>query len=118
MTPRFSYSIGSILVAAAIGAVLLFETGWAWWVCWLIAVNAIVLALYGWDKRRAVVSGFRIPEATLHTLAATGGSPGALVGQRLFRHKTAKREFQIIFWATVAAQTAVVAWLLAGAPTP
>jgi len=30
-----------------------------------------------------------------------GGWPGALIAQKTFRHKSKKREFQTVFWATV-----------------
>lgn len=119
MPLRFTYSIGSMLFATLAGALLLLNTGWAWWVCWLVAVNVVVLVLYRWDKWRSTHQGdgIRIPELTLQVLAATGGTPGAFVGQRLFRHKTKKRRFQAVFWLTVAAQAALLAWVLAGTPT-
>src|SRR5947199_10791773 len=57
-------------------------------VSWLVAVNLTTFATYGLDKRQAVASGRRVPEATLYMLAALGGSPGAFAAMRLFRHKT------------------------------
>lgn len=81
---------------------------WALW--WFVAASVVTFALYGWDKARAVrTNSGRVPEATLHTLALVGGSPGALVGQRLFHHKTSKRPFQLTFWVIVAVQVAVLA---------
>ncbi|MEM7811423.1 MAG: DUF1294 domain-containing protein [Planctomycetota bacterium] len=82
----------------------------------VVAVLSVVtFAAYGWDKRRARVGGRRVPEKTLHLLALTGGWPGALLGQQLFRHKTQKMSFQLVFWLTtvthVAAATAVLLWL-------
>ncbi|MEM9132972.1 MAG: DUF1294 domain-containing protein [Actinomycetota bacterium] len=122
MPLRFTYSIGGVLFAALAGVLLLLSTGWAWWVCWLLAVNVVLFALYGWDKRRAGAggggNGVRIPELTLHVLAAGGGTPGAFAGQRTFRHKTRKRPFQVVFWLTVAAQVGLAAWILAGTPLP
>jgi uncharacterized membrane protein YsdA (DUF1294 family) len=50
----------------------------------------------------------RIPEATLHVAALLGGSPGAVVGQLLFRHKTRKRSFRIVFIAIVLLQIVVI----------
>ena len=44
-----------------------------------------------------------------------GGTPGALLGMRVFRHKTAKESFQLKFWLVVLVQLAVVAgfyWLI------
>ena len=42
----------------------------------------------GIDKRRAIRSAFRIPEATLFAIAILGGSIGSILGMHLFRHKT------------------------------
>ena len=38
-----------------------------------------------------------------------GGWPGALLGQRRFRHKTRKRSYQLVFWLIGALHLA--AWL-------
>lgn len=56
---------------------------------------------YGLDKQRAIGQQRRIPEQTLHTMDLLGGWPGGLLGQKVFRHKTRKLSFQIVFWATV-----------------
>ena len=40
------------------------------------------------DKQRAKKRAFRIPEATLFTIAIIGGSIGCIIGMYLFRHKT------------------------------
>ncbi len=53
------------------------------------------------DKRRAETGAGRIPEATLHAAELIGGWPGALVAQRLFRHKTAKTSYQVVFWLII-----------------
>ncbi len=74
----------------------------------LVGVNVATLALYGYDKHRAVAGGMRIPEATLHLAALFGGSPGALLGQLLFRHKTRKRSFRIVFIAILLLQVVVI----------
>ena len=73
---------------------------------YLISINAMTLLLYGHDKRQAVVGGTRVPELALHTAALLGGSPGALLGQQLFRHKTRKLRFQMVFAAIVLLQVA------------
>jgi uncharacterized membrane protein YsdA (DUF1294 family) len=68
----------------------------------LVAVMSLVcFTAYGWDKRRAINGGRRVPERTLQLLALLGGWPGALWGQRHFRHKTKKLPFLIVFWALV-----------------
>lgn len=75
----------------------------------LVAVASCAsFAAYGWDKRRAAIAGRRIPERTLHLLAFLGGWPGALLGQRQFRHKTKKVSFLITFWIIVFLHVAIV----------
>ena len=66
---------------------------------------------YGWDKRSAVNGSRRVPEQTLHTLALLGGWPGALLGQRHFRHKTKKLSFLIVYWCVVVLHIAIVGTL-------
>jgi uncharacterized membrane protein YsdA (DUF1294 family) len=68
----------------------------------------MALLLYGYDKRQAVAGGRRIPELVLHAAALFGGSPGALLGQGLFRHKTYKRRFRVVFTAIVLLQATAV----------
>jgi uncharacterized membrane protein YsdA (DUF1294 family) len=72
------------------------------------SVNIVTLLLYGYDKRQAIVGGSRVPEVALHLAALCGGSPGAALGQGLFRHKTQKRSFRMVFAAIVLLQIAAV----------
>jgi uncharacterized membrane protein YsdA (DUF1294 family) len=74
----------------------------------VILLSLISFIMYGWDKRRAQKDGRRIPEKTLHLMALFGGWPGALLGQRTFRHKTQKISFRIVFWLCVVLHVAVV----------
>lgn len=62
---------------------------------YILTVNLISFLLFGLDKRRAKQSRWRIPEKTLFILALVGGTPGALAGMRLFRHKTRHRAFAL-----------------------
>lgn len=83
---------------------------------YLFLVNAITFFLYGIDKSRARRNGgggrrTRIAEAKLHKLSLVGGSIGALLGQKLFRHKVRKMKFQIIYWSTVVLQIGLILWL-------
>lgn len=55
---------------------------------YIILINLAAFALMGIDKRRAVRHAWRISEKTLFLSAFLGGSLGALLGMRTFRHKT------------------------------
>ena len=102
---RFTQSVFGIVLCMAIGlSLLLWRCGLAPIYAWLVGVNVVALLLYGYDKRQAVVGGFRIPEVVLHCAALSGGSPGAALGQMLFRHKTRKRRFRMVFFAILALQ--------------
>ena len=68
--------------------------------------------LYGADKSAAQKGRWRTRESVLHVLALIGGWPGALVAQRMFRHKTKKQPFQVVFWCTVGGNCIALAWLL------
>jgi uncharacterized membrane protein YsdA (DUF1294 family) len=45
-------------------------------------------------------------------IALLGGWPGALLAQKLLRHKSKKQSFQVVFWATVLLNCGVLGWLL------
>jgi uncharacterized membrane protein YsdA (DUF1294 family) len=75
---------------------------------YVISINLITLLFYGYDKYQARNNGFRIPEMVLHLLALIGGSPGALLGQILFRHKTKKLKFLFVFVMIVIFQVIVI----------
>ena len=79
-------------------------------------LSAVSFVAYGVDKGAARRGTWRTPEVLLHVLAAAGGWPGALAGQRVFRHKTRKQPFRAIFWCTVIANCAVAALILGTLP--
>ncbi|MDO8943331.1 MAG: DUF1294 domain-containing protein [Desulfobacterales bacterium] len=79
-----------------------------------ILLSAASFILYGIDKSAARRGRWRTPEITLHLLSVAGGWPGALLGQRIFRHKTRKQPFRGIFWCTVIVNCGVLVWFLAG----
>lgn len=61
----------------------------------LIVINIIAFLMYGIDKSKAKRGAWRIPEATLLGIAFFGGSVGAFLGMRVFRHKTKHARFVI-----------------------
>ena len=80
---------------------------------WLRGISLVPLAAYGvvsvlafflyWaDKRKARADAWRTPENILHAVELAGGWPGALIAQQVFRHKTRKVSFQVLFWMIVA----------------
>lgn len=76
-------------------------------IMYLCIVNIIAFLLYGLDKQKAKMNRWRIPEKVLLGVAVAGGSVGAFIGMRMFRHKTKKPKFYIgvpvIFLLQVAA---------------
>lgn len=97
-----------LLVFAILGALPL--TGSV--LFWLRGISLIPLAAYGivsvlafflyWsDKRKARADRWRTPENILHAVELAGGWPGALLAQQVFRHKTRKVSYQVLFWIIV-----------------
>ncbi len=114
-TPYLRY----VLIGLGTALLLLFAFAFAldrpaslalWLVMWVAAISIATFGIYGYDKAQAQGSGVRVPEVVLHLLGALGGTPGAFVGIRLFRHKTSKSQFQVIFWLIVAAQLGILIW--------
>lgn len=64
----------------------------------LVSINIVTFLVYGIDKRAAKKGERRVPESNMHTLEFLGGWIGALLGQKIFRHKTKKRSYQSFFW--------------------
>lgn len=68
-------------------------------ICWLLIINLITFFVFSSDKLQAKRKEKkdtvrRVPEKTLLLLAALGGSPGALLGMKVWRHKTLHRAFR------------------------
>ncbi|WP_407057862.1 DUF1294 domain-containing protein [Gudongella oleilytica] len=61
----------------------------------LIFVNLYSFFLFWRDKRLALNHGWRIPESRLFLTALLGGAAGAILGMKLFSHKTKKASFRI-----------------------
>ena len=74
---------------------------------YLLAINLLSFVTYGVDKWKARHNRWRIPEATLLLLAALGGSIGALLAMRVFRHKTQHKKFRYGVPALLLVQLAI-----------
>ncbi len=62
----------------------------------LALVSLVAFCAYGIDKYKARHDRWRIPEAFLLGAGFCGGAIGALVGMKLFRHKTKHWYFWVI----------------------
>ena len=61
---------------------------------YLIVINVVSFLVFGIDKWKAKQGSWRISEATLLILAVIGGSIGALLGMRVWHHKTMHKKFK------------------------
>lgn len=113
LRPRQFFLIAS-LILTGVFIVLLMWSGLSLVVAYLVGVNAVTFIYYGYDKFQAGRQGQRVPEIVLHLLAGAGGTPGALTGQLLFRHKTQARRFRMIFFVILVAQAALVLAYVSG----
>ena len=77
---------------------------------WL-AVNAIEMSLFAYDKKMAEMGGWRISEDTILFWALLGGTPGAYFASRLFRHKHRKNSFMTKLHGIVVVQVAAAVLL-------
>lgn len=105
----------AVLVTAAFftGLVVLSPaTQWQWFAGFYVLMSAISFSLYGLDKRASTRGGWRTSETRLHLVELLGGWPGALLAQRVFRHKTRKTSFQVMFYVAVAANLVALTWFL------
>lgn len=80
-------------------------------VVYALAINVGAFALFGWDKACARNGSWRVPESTLLGIAFLGGSPGAKLGQRFFRHKTRKQPFGTSLNLIIVVQLCAIAAL-------
>lgn len=79
---------------------------------YLLIINALGLLIMLADKEKAKKHLWRIPESTLLTVAALGGSIGCYAGMRLFHHKTRKPKFSIGIPVIFAVQLLIAAYFL------
>ena len=69
--------------------------------------SLLAFGLYRYDKQQAKAGQWRTPEKILHGVELLGGWPGALVAQQMFRHKTRKWSYQLLFWLIVVVHQVV-----------
>ena len=114
--PRWSASrsllLGLLLLPVALAAL---RAG-AGQVVAIVYGTASLLTFIGYweDKRRARKDLRRIPESSLHLGELLGGWPGAFVARSLFRHKTQKRCFRLVYALIVTSHLYVACDTLLG----
>lgn len=77
-------------------------------VYFLVSINILAFNVYGIDKWRAAHGRWRIPESTLLGLAVIGGSIGALLGMKVWHHKTKHKKFVFGLPLILIAQLVIV----------
>jgi uncharacterized membrane protein YsdA (DUF1294 family) len=80
-------------------------------VFYFLAINAAAFGALALDKRAAERRAWRVPERRLLTLAAFGGSAGALLGQQLLRHKSRKEPFRTSLRVVAAMHVALLGYV-------
>jgi uncharacterized membrane protein YsdA (DUF1294 family) len=78
----------------------------------VLAANLIAFLQMGIDKRLAIKQKQRISEAQLIAPTLFGGIIGVVLGMLAFRHKTAKRSFQLKLAVAFASFLAVIYFYL------
>ena len=79
---------------------------------YLLIINAAGFLLMLVDKFKAKKNLWRIPEATLMTVAALGGSIGSLLGMYTVRHKTQHPKFTIGIPVILALQLVAAVFIM------
>jgi uncharacterized membrane protein YsdA (DUF1294 family) len=78
---------------------------------YLIVINVVTFLVYGIDKVKAKRGYWRISEVTLLMLAVIGGSIGALLGMKVWHHKTMHKKFKYGLPLILLAQIALLVYL-------
>ena len=79
---------------------------------YLILINLAGFILMGADKRRAKRGAWRISEKTLFLPPLLGGTVGAILGMRVFHHKTKHWYFRIFFPLLAIVQLGIFGYLM------
>ena len=79
-------------------------------IAYFLLVNIVAFIAFGVDKFKAKKNRSRIPEFTLLLLAAIGGSVGALLGMKVFRHKTLHAKFKFGVPAILVVQIVIAVY--------
>jgi uncharacterized membrane protein YsdA (DUF1294 family) len=106
--PYTRFALVALLAVLLITYVqLLLFPAWDAIFAWLTAINIVTFVAFGYDKTIASKGVTRVPEAILLGLTLLGGCIGAMLARPLFRHKTQKMSFRLIFWPCVIVSIAL-----------
>lgn len=75
-------------------------------------LNIILFVSMGIDKYKAIKNKMRIPEATLFIMALLGGALGGLFGMYIYKHKTKKISFHLIYGIALIIHVLLIYFLL------
>lgn len=93
--------LAALCVLPLWGSLSLLGDGLIWIALAYPLVSLFSFCQYWLDKQSAQKGRWRTAENSLHIAELLGGWPGALVAQQVFRHKTRKASFQLVFWIIV-----------------
>ena len=79
---------------------------------YLIVINIVTFQVYGIDKWKAKQGSWRISEVSLLILAVIGGCIGALLGMKIWHHKTMHKKFKYGLPMILLAQIALIYLIL------
>src|SRR5687767_9456456 len=112
VSPLYFFGALALFAAVAVFAGLVLGAGFHWLLAYAVAINVTTFLAYLFDKRAPANGWLRVPENVLHGLALLGGTPAALLGQQVLRHKTVKQSFRLTFGLILVLQVATLAaWL-------
>ena len=78
---------------------------------YLLIINIIGLLAMWIDKIKAKRGSYRLSEKSLFYITLLGGGIGTTAGMHLFRHKTKKLRFSIMFPTITIAEIILIIWL-------
>ena len=79
---------------------------------YILFINIRALTLFKKDKQSAKRRQRRVSESKLMKTCLLGGAAGGLIGMNMFRHKTKKVYFHIVFWLSSAIHIFLLFWLV------
>jgi uncharacterized membrane protein YsdA (DUF1294 family) len=103
--------IAALVAGVAVAAALVAAIGVPVLIAYVLGLGLSTFLTYGYDKRRAVRGGGRVPEPALLALSLLGGALGGWAGMVVWRHKTR----HTVFWIAQLVGTVAIGaalWVL------